>query len=69
LFDPVDPADIANKIFMVYSDIALRRRLIEAGAKILVERQPESYIAKIEAILDEFAVKRRCWDRDYVHLA
>jgi glycosyltransferase involved in cell wall biosynthesis len=67
LFDPTNPADIADKILMVCSDAALRKRLVEAGAKIALERQPENYIAQIEAILDEFALKRRCWDRDYVH--
>jgi glycosyltransferase involved in cell wall biosynthesis len=66
-FDPTNPDDMADKIFMVCSDMSLRKQLIEAGAKIALERRPENYIAKIEAILDEFAVKRRCWDRNYVH--
>lgn len=65
LFDPADPADIADKILMLNSDSSLRRSLTEAGTMIARERTPERYIAQIEEALDAFEAKRRCWGRGY----
>jgi glycosyltransferase involved in cell wall biosynthesis len=67
LFDPADPADIADKILALKSDAALRKRLMEEGARIARLRTPEGYIARIDEILDGFAAIRRCWGSDYRH--
>jgi glycosyltransferase involved in cell wall biosynthesis len=65
LFDPASPTDMADKILSVSADTALRKKLIDDGAKIALSRTPERYIAQIEEILDGFAARRRCWGREY----
>jgi glycosyltransferase involved in cell wall biosynthesis len=67
LFDPTDPEDIADKLLAITADPALRKRLIEEGARISAARTPERYLAQIEEILNDFEAIRRCWGRDYRH--
>jgi glycosyltransferase involved in cell wall biosynthesis len=68
LFDPADPADIANKILTIRSDAALRKKLTEKGARIVLSRTPEKFITRVHEILDGFAAIRRCWGEEYDHM-
>jgi len=67
LFNPTDPADIADKVLAVRSDPALRKQLAEEGAEIAQLRSPERYIAQIDEILNDFAAIRQCWGHNYQH--
>ena len=67
LFDPTVPTDIADKVFALRSDPALRKQLTKEGEKIAQWRSPERYIAQIDEILNGFALIRQCWGRDFRH--
>ena len=67
LFDPGDPSDIAEKIASLYSDPALRGRLIKEGYEIAKVRTPQAYIDAICSFLDRFETIKRCWGANYEH--
>jgi glycosyltransferase involved in cell wall biosynthesis len=67
LFDPTNPADIADKILAIRSDPGLRKKLTTEGRQIAQSRSPQRYIAQIDEILTGFAAIRECWGRDYRH--
>jgi len=68
LFNPADPADIAQAILAVHDDAGLRSELIRRGREVVATRSPRAYVEQICRILDDFEPIRRCWGRHYSHL-
>jgi glycosyltransferase involved in cell wall biosynthesis len=67
LFDPADPADIAQAILTVHRDRGLRAELIRRGRDVVAVRSPRAYVEQVCRILDDFVAIRRCWGQHYSH--
>jgi glycosyltransferase involved in cell wall biosynthesis len=67
LFDPADPADIAQAILAVHRDRGLRAELIRRGREVVAVRSPRAYVEQVCRILDDFVAIRRCWGQHYSH--
>jgi glycosyltransferase involved in cell wall biosynthesis len=61
LFDPGNPADIADAMARVINNRRYRARLVRQGHKLAVDRTAEAYVAMVNATLDDFAPWRRTW--------
>jgi glycosyltransferase involved in cell wall biosynthesis len=59
--DPRDHAAIAEAIFRVHSDAALRATLVERGRTRANRFRPDDFVRAIVAMLDEFEPIRKCW--------
>jgi len=66
LFDPADPADIAQAITKLYHDRESRAELVYRGKALVATRSPEAYVARVCQVLDELTSVRRCWGTRYV---
>jgi len=66
LFDPADPADIAQAITKLYHDRESRAELVYRGKALVATRSPEAYVARVCQVLDELTSIRRCWGTRYV---
>jgi len=53
MFDPLDPADIADKIYKVWQDKALRETLVERGYDRSASFAPEIYSEKWSRLVNE----------------
>jgi glycosyltransferase involved in cell wall biosynthesis len=61
LFNPIDPADIADKIMKIYSDSGLRAVLKVKGLARAQAWTAHDFALGMLAIFDEFSCYRRCW--------
>lgn len=61
LFDPMDPAAIAEAVRRVLSDAALRGRLVERGKDRAAKWTGREFVAGAFKIFDAFEPQRRCW--------
>lgn len=59
--EPGDPISISDAIATVVADVALRKRLIDAGRVRAARFSPDDYVAGAMKFLDEFSAVRRCW--------
>lgn len=59
--EPGDPVSISDAIATVVADVALRKRLIDAGRVRAARFSPDDYVAGALKFLDEFSAVRRCW--------
>jgi len=68
-FDGLDANDAANQVLKL-TDAELKNRLIRNGHALVQTRNPDEYVKKINAVLDQFARKRRLWgpSNSYRHL-
>jgi glycosyltransferase involved in cell wall biosynthesis len=61
LFDPADPATIADAIRRVLSDDALRDELIVRGRARAAKWTGREFVTGVFKIFDAFDAQRRCW--------
>ena len=61
LFDPINPADMADKIARLSLDHDLRDSLRERGHVRARYWTAEGFVRGVFSLLDEFAAIRRCW--------
>jgi glycosyltransferase involved in cell wall biosynthesis len=61
LVDPRRPEEIAAAVKSVYSDRALRAKLIERGRERAKRSTPATFVAEVIAWLDDFEGVRRNW--------
>ncbi len=66
LFNPGDPADMAQAMARVVDDPIKRSELIDRGRRRVAVLTPENYVRKVFAILDEIEPMRRCWGKSYI---
>ena len=64
LVNPADASQIAQTIYQLSSDVALRERLIEAGYERAKKWTSLDFVRGIFNILDEFEAIRKCWPSD-----
>ena len=62
LFNPIDPAAIADAIRTLL-DEQIREDLVRKGRERVAQRTPQNYLEQICDVLDEFEPFRRCWGR------
>lgn len=60
LFDPADPADIAEKIFLLQSDPTLKARLVEAGHARARAWTADDYVSGVIGIVNRLEAPLRC---------
>jgi glycosyltransferase involved in cell wall biosynthesis len=63
LFNPANPAEMAEAIGRVVDDPIKRSELIDRGLRRVAGLTPENYIRKVYEILDEIEPLRRCWGK------
>ena len=70
LFDPKSEQDLALAIKRLNNEKDLRDILTKRGKEKVKEFSCQNYIKKIEKIIDEFELIRRCWSSKnrYIHL-
>ena len=61
LFDPADPAGIAEAIGRVLKDEALRAQLVERGRARAAKWTGREFVSGVFGVLDAFEAQRRCW--------
>ncbi len=61
LCDLKDPISLASHLKALLNSEEVRQRLIEKGTQRLAELEKTSITAVIETILDDYAVKLKCW--------
>ncbi|MDA9519251.1 hypothetical protein XI06_02530 [Bradyrhizobium sp. CCBAU 11434] len=61
LFDPMDPASLADSVRKVLSDAELRRKLVERGKARAIRWTGREFVAGVFKIFDRFEPQRRCW--------
>jgi hypothetical protein len=61
LFNPTDPADMAEKIRMLHSDARLRTELRANGYARAEAWTARDFALGMLALFDEFSTHRRCW--------
>jgi glycosyltransferase involved in cell wall biosynthesis len=61
LFDPANPAAIAEAIARVVADESLRAELIERGKARAANWTGREFVAGVFKIFDAFEAQRRCW--------
>jgi glycosyltransferase involved in cell wall biosynthesis len=66
LFDPANPADMAEAMTRVVDDPIKRSELIGRGLRRVAALTPENYVRKVFEILDEIEPMRRCWGKNSV---
>jgi glycosyltransferase involved in cell wall biosynthesis len=66
LFNPANPADIAQAMARVVDDPIKRSELIDRGLRRVVGLTPENYVGKVLEILDEIEPMRRCWGKSCI---
>ncbi|RIK82134.1 MAG: glycosyltransferase family 1 protein [Planctomycetota bacterium] len=59
--DPRDHAAIADAIFRVHSDAALRTTLVDRGRARATRFRPDDFVREIVGMIDEFEPVRKCW--------
>jgi glycosyltransferase involved in cell wall biosynthesis len=62
-FDPISERELASRIRELIEDPGVRRRLIENGQARAAKWSPEDYAREVIALLDEFALRSRAWER------
>lgn len=67
LFNPANPAEMAQAIAQIVDDPGKRSELIERGLRRVANLTPENYIGRVLEILDEIEPMRRCWGKSYAH--
>ncbi len=60
-FDPLDPEDIAAKVYRLLTTSTLRESLISAGAAIAAKRTVRSYVERIMVHIESLEGQMRCW--------
>jgi glycosyltransferase involved in cell wall biosynthesis len=66
LFNPANPAEMAQAMARVVDDPIKRSELIDRGLRRVVGLTPENYVRKVFEILDEIEPMRRCWGKSYI---
>ncbi len=66
LFNPADPADMAQAMARVVDDPIKRSELIDRGLRRVVGLTPENYVRKVFEIFDEIEPMRRCWGKSSI---
>jgi glycosyltransferase involved in cell wall biosynthesis len=61
LFDPFNENELAEKIYILYTNDKLRESLIKKGIERVNNWTPESYVKSIISIFDEFSKIARMW--------
>jgi glycosyltransferase involved in cell wall biosynthesis len=61
LFDPLDPEDMAAKIYMVLAEPERRHHLYEMGLRRAAEWTVSDFVSGMLELFDEFAGYRRAW--------
>lgn len=62
LFDPSDPAAIADSVGRVLRDEALRAQLVERGRARAARWTGREFVGGVFSVLDAFEAQRRCWE-------
>jgi glycosyltransferase involved in cell wall biosynthesis len=63
LFNPANPADMAEAMARVVDDPIKRSDLIDRGLRRVAGLTPESYVGKVFEVFDEIEPMRRCWGK------
>jgi glycosyltransferase involved in cell wall biosynthesis len=66
LFNPANPADMAEAMGRVVDDPIKRSELIDRGLRRVVGLTPENYVGKVFDVLDEIEPMRRCWGKSCI---
>lgn len=66
LFNPANPADMAQAMARVVDDPIKRSELIDRGLRKVAGLTPENYVGKVYEILDEIEPMRRCWGKSSI---
>lgn len=67
LINPLDERQISQAIANVYTDDALRNKLIAKGHSFVARWVTKDYITSVYDILDEFEPYRRCWSNSLLY--
>jgi glycosyltransferase involved in cell wall biosynthesis len=59
--DPRDHAAIADAIFRIHSDAALRATFVERGRARATRFRPDDFVRAVVEMIDEFEPVRQCW--------
>lgn len=62
-FAPTDEAALADRIAELFADSALRRRMVARGRRRAAQFTTADYAQAVLAILDEFSLTARAWER------
>jgi len=66
LFNPADPADMAEAMGRVVDDPIKRSELIDRGLRRVAGLTPENYVGKVFEVFDEIEPMRRCWGKSSI---
>ena len=62
LMDLKNPSSMADHLAALVSSESLRLRLVEAGKKQLAKLNECNRVNVLQTIIEEFRVKRSCWE-------